>query len=456
MSEANRPNDGEVPHPLRSSTIRLSALCLPLICGMTTVIVPEKANGSGFALREQSGAALGNAYAGSTAAAEDLSYMFFNPASLTRQEGHQAAQSLTLIMPTLEPDNIRGTTRNGAPITGNDGGDGGKDALLPALYAMWDVSQSFDLERNIKFGFGVNVPFGLETGYDTDWVGRYHSLDSRLETIAFNPAVAFELVDGISIGGGLIVQYASARLTNALDFATALGNPALSDGRARIGGDDWGFGGNFGVLVEPWQGTRFGAAYRSHIDHELDGDARFRTPAAVAAAFPNTGVSAKLTTPESVSFGAYHDINDKWAIMGEAAWTRWSRFEDLRIKFDSDQPTNFTDEDWESVWFFAAGATYRPSADWTLRVGVAHDQSPVKDRTRTPRVPDSDRTWLAFGVGYQPFASVNFDLGYTHIFMDDASVDLRASDPGNANRGNLSYESRNHIDMITLQATIRF
>ena len=40
------------------------------------------AHAAGFALKEQSTTAQGNAFAGATAGADDVSYMFFNPAAL--------------------------------------------------------------------------------------------------------------------------------------------------------------------------------------------------------------------------------------------------------------------------------------------------------------------------------------------------------------------------------------
>ena len=43
-----------------------------------------EASASGFALREYSAAAESNAFAGASAAAEDISYMSYNPAGLTR------------------------------------------------------------------------------------------------------------------------------------------------------------------------------------------------------------------------------------------------------------------------------------------------------------------------------------------------------------------------------------
>ena len=70
----------------------IAGLAAPLL-----FLCPASANAGGFALKEQSTAAQGNAFAGATAGAEDVTYMFFNPAGLTRHADHQAALVLNHI-----------------------------------------------------------------------------------------------------------------------------------------------------------------------------------------------------------------------------------------------------------------------------------------------------------------------------------------------------------------------
>ena len=152
------------------------------------------------------------------------------------------------------------------------------DQIAPAFYAMWDVQQSFRSDQNVKLGVGVNVPFGVATDYRDDWIGRYHALHSNVLAVNVNPAVAWEVVEGLSLAAGLQIQYFEARLTNAIDFgsigqAVGVGGvPTQQDGIGRAKGDDLGYGFNLGILFEPWQGTRFGAAYRSAVHHTLRGD----------------------------------------------------------------------------------------------------------------------------------------------------------------------------------------
>ncbi len=149
---------------------------------------------AGFAIKEQSTTALGNAFSGATAGGDDLSYMYFNPASIMRQSGSQIVGAAAYIRPQARFGDEKGTTLLGTSISGGNGGsDIGKDALVPSLYALWDYS------RDLKFAIGVNAPWGLVTDYGDDWVGRYHALKSDLKTININPVIGFRLSESISV-----------------------------------------------------------------------------------------------------------------------------------------------------------------------------------------------------------------------------------------------------------------
>ena len=64
----------------------------------TILLASAEAEAAGFLLREQSAAAMGNAFAGATAGAEDASYSFYNPAAIIRQPGTSASLNATAIV----------------------------------------------------------------------------------------------------------------------------------------------------------------------------------------------------------------------------------------------------------------------------------------------------------------------------------------------------------------------
>ncbi|MEN8194958.1 MAG: outer membrane protein transport protein, partial [Pseudomonadota bacterium] len=86
------------------SSLRARLLGVTALAGLcAAVALPAgDASAAGFAIKEQSAAAQGNSFAGATAGAEDISYMFFNPAGLTRQEGNQVGVVVSYILPQAE------------------------------------------------------------------------------------------------------------------------------------------------------------------------------------------------------------------------------------------------------------------------------------------------------------------------------------------------------------------
>ncbi|MEQ9331381.1 outer membrane protein transport protein [Thalassobaculum sp.] len=429
-----------------------------------------EAQASGYQLREQSATAQGNAFAGAAAGGDDMSAMFFNPASMTQFTGDGAALHLSYIAPRVELDGAAASTVLGTPIAGNASDDNAAvTVLVPALYGMWQASEDW------RVGLSVNVPFGLETDYSRDWVGRYQAVGSQVKTINVSPQVAWRATPWLSLGAGIQAQYIDATLSNAVDFGTigraagisaAVPGSRSQDGFSEVQGDDWGYGYSLGAVAEPVDGTRIGLSYRSRVEHGLKGDAAFdlgssgvgTALAAATGAFRDTGASAAVTTPASLSIGVRQRVSPEWTVMGGLEWTEWSVFDELRIEFDNAaQSDSVTREDWKDTWFASLGATYRPAdSPWTFRAGVAYDQAPLDTGNRTPRIPDGDRYWLSAGASYQPTPWLSVTAAYTHLFVADAELDLGTSDTGSTFRGNLTGNYESSVDIVAVSARLLF
>jgi long-chain fatty acid transport protein len=442
----------------RSIYASLSACCI--LAGSTV------ANAAGFAIRTQSSIAQGNAFAGATAGAEDISYMYFNPAGLTRQTKAAVSLNLTAIVPNTKFKSNSASTVGGTPITGRTASrDIVDNEVVPAIYAMAPLA-------NLRFGLGVNIPYALNTKYQDGWVGRYYALESQLSSVNINPVVAYQPSSWLSMGAGAQIQYIDAKLSNAIDFGTigaAAGVPGAvptaQDGKVKFSGNDWGLGFNVGLLLTPDEHTRFGLAYRSSIKHTVNGQADFRldssgTGAILSAGsgrFVDTKASATATTPATLSFGAYHDINDQWAVMAEIAWTNWSQLDELRIQFDNpNEPDNVTELNWHNSYFVALGATWRPTKNLAVRSGIAYDQSPVRSDLRTPREPGGDRYWLSVGLEYAPIDCLKLSASFTHVYNTDTKTNLTSDGVDNTFRGNLSGKFESYTDMGTVSVSFFF
>lgn len=430
-----------------------------LLAGLSLISLTRTALASGFAITEQSVTNLGTGASGGAAGLDDISTIFFNPAGLMRLPDDGAVVGAGyVIFPSLNFTNQGSEIAPGVPKVGGNGGNAGVTSFIPNLYAAYRVSD------RMKLGIGVNTPFGLSTEYDSNWVGRYQAIKSELITININPTVAYQVTDNLAIGAGLNVQYAEAELSNAIDFGGILAAggaailPQQADGAVNISGSDWSVGYNFGILYEPTETTRIGLAYRSAINHNLRGNADFTTPAVAVAAgltatglFTDTTASARLNLPDTLSLGINQKLSPRLALTGDVTWTNWSDFQELRVDFDSPQPDTVVPENWFDTVRVGVGLTYELNSTWTLRGGVAYDPTPVPQEFLTPRIPDSDRTWLSFGFSYEPSRNLSLDLAYTHVFLPNR--DINATEEG---AGTLVGNYTSSIDIIGAQLNWRF
>lgn len=443
------------------------------VIGLLQAVAASTAAAGGFSLSVESGAAaVGNAQAGSAALGEDASTVFFNPAGLTRLKGNQLSLVASAVGPSAHFSNSRAHPSTSAissiPLTGGNGGDAGSWAMVPAGYYATDVTS------RLKFGVGFNAPFGLKTEYDNDWVGRYHAIKSELMTIRMTPALALKVDDRLSLGVGFIAEWARAELTRAIDFGSAcFGSPfgpaactaagilpQTKDGRAKLEGEDWGFGYSLGVLYQVMPSTRLGLNYRSKITHVISGTATYYNkpdlpnPFAALTSTPattNNAAKASVTLPETLSISSVTQISPKWSLLSDIMWTNWSRFDELRVRFSNGSPDSVTKENWRDTVRLALAVNYQATDAWKLRIGWAYDPTPVKDKFRTPRIPDEDRVWLSFGTNVKLSAAGSLDFAYAHLFVKDASSNDTAT-----GAGTLQGHYDDHVDIVTAQLNYRF
>ena len=180
--------------------------------------------------------------------------------------------------------------------------------------------------------------------------------------------------------------------------------------------------------------------YRSQVKQDIEGTADYDVPAAAApliaatGRFIDTDATTSVTLPDTAGLSVVYRASSQWSILADVTWTGWSTFEELDISFANPaEPNNVTPWNWDDTWRVALGATYAPSRRWTFRGGVAWDQSPIPDSTRTPRMPGNDRVWLSGGVGYRFSRNWSLDVFYTHVFVDKGNINLASAEAGALN-----------------------
>ena len=414
------------------------------------------ASAAGFALIEQSGSGMGNAYAGAAATAEDASTVFFNPAGMSFLQGPQVSVAAHVISLSAE---FSGTATNpaalgGGAATGGTGGDAGGAAVVPNLYF------TMPLGERLSLGLGVNVPFGLTTEYEDNWVGRFQGIKSELTTININPSVSYKFSDTFSIGGGVNYQQLDAELTNAVVLGAGL------EGRTNLEADDDAWGWNIGAMFQVTPMTRIGVAYRSEIEYELEGSVTTTLGGAmVGAASGPTG--AAVTLPDMLSVSIAHSVSDRLQLLGDVTRTGWSSVNQVPVV----NTTNGTLRDnlvldFDDSWRYSIGGNYKLNDTWILKAGLAYDETPVQGATtRSVRLPDNDRTWVSFGGQRKIGQKGRLDLGYSHLFIEDAEINNTRSQqapgfttptpaPGTASTVTGNYEGA--VDIFSIQYTHSF
>ncbi len=444
------------------------------LLGTCGILPLSPAYSAGFALAEQGVSGMGNAYAGGAAYAEDASTIFFNPAGMgefTQERFDIAGHYLRTSFKFTNTGSTGAAVLGRPALTGRDS-DGGQPAPVPNIYYLTPLSDF------LVFGFGMFTPFGLNTLYDDDWVGRYHAVQTQLTTVNLNPSLAVKLTDKLSVGVGANFQYASVLLSSAIDFGALCFSlldapscrlmnilPQQTDGFVAMTADtadSIGFGWNWGVLFKPAPHTRIGAAYRSQIKHRFKGNAEFTVPGA-AAFVTNSGyftdgeVSSELTVPPIFSLSAYHGTDARFGILADLTWTGWSTFDELRIKYASGQPDSVTTEGWRNSYRASLGFNYRVSELLLLRTGAAYDKSPIPDADhRTPRGPDNDRTWLTLGSRFSVTPGVDIDLGYAHLIIRPGEINNTLESSAPTMQATLHGKYDMNVDILSAQLNWRF
>jgi long-chain fatty acid transport protein len=465
-------------------SLTLAALSVAIVGAL---VVPNRASASAFQLKEDSAKGMGRAYAGSATAGGDVSVVVNNPAAMMDLDGTYFQADVTAINFGSQ---FHGTANDalGRPIGGGNGGDAGTTLPVPSLFFATKIGDRAHL------GLGLSVPFGFQTEYDKDWVGRYNTIKSKFESLDATVSGSFDVTDNFSLGASFIAQKTSATLTNAINFnmvglgliqqAAAAGQispqmaqalaaqvgavvPPGTDGYARINGDDWAYGWQAGAYWKATPNDRLAFNYRSKISHTLHGTANYQVPDNVVALLSNPAVApllgggmpfthtngtAPFDTPASASFSYWHQA-EKFGLGADVAWTQWNSFKTLSVTYSNPaQPESVQNFNWKNSWYASIGGDYYVTDQLTLRAGVALDTTPTDNTYREPRVPDETRKLATVGIGYKASDHFEINASYAHIFVDKAHMDGAVSPTGDV----LTGSSDDYGNLLSLSAQYKF
>ncbi|HEY7886585.1 MAG TPA: outer membrane protein transport protein [Cellvibrionaceae bacterium] len=430
---------------------------------LALLTMPSLAFAASFQLLEQSPAQMGKAFAGTASDITDASTVYFNPAGMSRLEGGHFTFGVNVVSPKAE-FNDQGSTYPGDPGKTDEYG------VIPNVYLVIPLADSF------RIGFGAGGPFGLASDFGTTWQGRYSATFSELEVANFNVTTSWAPSDYIALGLGVNYQRIETTLENQVDSTFGISPDPSTDSSAKVQGDDDGFVLDVSLLITPSDRTSIGLLWREGGEFTLDGDASFELNAACApgAGFPTgmppaptTGtlcagglsalagdVEASVKLPDVITLSATHWFHPVWAIHVDVSQTRWSSIDEIDvINTGNDMLVDKLDLQYSDTMRYSLGTSIRASQALTWRAGIAFDEAPQTDpEFATARIPDADRTWIAFGANVVLSDALTMDVSYAHLLVDEASIHETDANSGRV----LSGEFDSDVNIVAAQINWRF
>lgn len=307
----------------------------------------------------------------------------------------------------------------------------------------------------VSFGLGLYSPYGLGLKWPDDTGFRTVGTESCMTYGTVNPAMAWKILPGLSLGAGLTVNYANVDLRDGLAWPTG------NKDQFRFAGEGWDVGYNLGVLWQPHEKVSLGASFRSPTNVKLQGHTSYYnnealpTPLGTVPAFPGQRVGADATFhyPFNAIFGVSYRPTPKWNFEFDADYADWSSMDVVTIHQDhglpglvpQNVPVNF---DWQPSWYYEWGATRYLENGWSVSAGYIFNENSVPDAHYTPLVSDVDRHYVSIGAGHKgqlfdvDFA-YQFGYGPTHTVSGSA-----ASPTGQKADGDYTYLS--HAVLLTV------
>jgi long-chain fatty acid transport protein len=335
---------------------------------------------------------------GIAAPQDAISAVFANPAAMcfgAYCPGSEFNFSGSLFMPKVKADVTQGANTYKA-----DSDD--KVYAIPAIGISAPIIAS---PRPLRFGLAAYGVSGLGVDYrDTNLdSGTVAGTYSQLQIMKFAPALAYQVLDNLSIGLAVHVDYSSLDLGSGSSFGYGVGVQA-------------------GVIYRPTDILSLGLNYVSpqNVSH------------ANVIYDPSTGQhkGIDLESPQQFGFGAAVTLFDKLLVEGDVKWLNWS------------DAKGYDDFDWNDQWVFALGTQYEVIPKLFLRAGYNYAKNPVDkhngwsptestnvqgvsfpnpayEEFRIIGLPAIVEHHITAGIGYEFSPKFAMNLGYVHAFENN-------------------------------------
>ncbi|MBI9072293.1 MAG: transporter [Melioribacteraceae bacterium] len=394
---------------------------------MSVLLISSSLFASGFQINEHGARAmsLGGAFTG---LANDASAVYFNGAGMTQLSGTHFSLGATYIKPS-------------STFTGPVGSLSTESELEPNFFTPINIYATHQLSDKFFVGFALNNPYGLGTEWKDDWVGRYSAVETEIRTFNFSGVLAYKVSDQFSVSAGVTYSYADVLITRQMQGLLPTGIAAkpylmFSDSMMEMEGDATAIGFNAAIMYKPTKCLSLGLAFKSEIEYDFEGDATTTYPNEADAkmaegmkAFPYGKISAPMTTPMMIAFGAAYTANDNLTLTADFQYNGWESYDKLEVTFDewvhplTGSNISTSHREYENSFIIRGGGEYILNCGTALRAGLLFDKNPVQDERLDPTLPDADRIGFNLGIGYNITEKLSVDFAYFYLHFMEREID---------------------------------
>jgi long-chain fatty acid transport protein len=350
------------------------------------------------------------AISGIAASADDASVAGMNPAAMTRFD--ERAMKFEILGFFSDSTFAGQVGKDGPEFKSSNNGT----TIVPSANMVRPVRD------NLWFGWTV-LGSGFSEDYGDGWAGRYFIEEYDLISISAFPSLATKVNEKFSVAASLAITYTTYDQVKAVPNV----DPGFDDGTLKASTDGWSVGWALSGLYEFSEQTRAGLSYRSKIEPDLDGKAKFSGLGPItesildAAGLLNAGLNVQSRQPQSVVAGVYHEFEDKSALTVDGAWVDFSEFKLSEIYVNGDQIVD-TEVDFSDI-FAVSGSYSRQVADrWRVGIGGFITNDMVEDDMRSLLLR-LDRIWsLGAGFEWQWTENRRVTATLNYLKIDDAPV----------------------------------
>jgi len=325
-------------------------LAVLIVCGL---MVSSPGHGSGWdnSLVGARAGGLGSAFAG---LADDATAIFYNPGGLafTGDKGE-----IIVVAKQYWPEHTITVFEGDRSVSRNP-------TFLPEFFAYTRLGERFTL------GLGAYTPYaggGIE--WLADEVGVH--VDGSIHIIAISPTASYRVNDWLSIGLNLNGYLGRSDQKYENPYAGPTDPSAFSSDE-----DDFSLAVSSGIFIKPSERWSAGLTWHGPSDMNLTGTADLETLVFSGAFDSSTSFSLPCWTALG---GAYH-ISDRWTLVAEFDYFRWSQMEALDKTIYGTPFGDFTQQEltgFDDGWYLQFGTEYAVSDTWTIRGGASYEKKAV-------------------------------------------------------------------------------